>query len=181
MPVYNYKLLFLYIYTYIYIKCVCMYIYLYLYIYKQPCSEKKKSLKKKTTKKVLPGNYQCIRDPSPLGKEPGEAGIARHQQLCTKRSAKKIEIVCDKKMAFKACAVTTQLWPCSSQLQEQSRSSPASLALQLYLSGPVCSTFWKVQGCLCPLTLTPTSSQCPGTGVQGGFVPPTFVFPYRGH
>lgn len=44
------------------------------------------------------------------------------------------------------------------QLQEQSHIGQASLALQLYLRGPVCSKSWKVQGCLCPLTITQTSS-----------------------
>lgn len=117
--------------------------------------KKKKEFKQK---QVLPENYRCVGDPAPLGLEPGETGIAQHQQLCTKRSAKKIGIICDKKMAFKPCAVTTWLWACSSQLQEHSHIGQVNLALQLYLHGPVCSTSWKVQGCLCPLTLTQTSS-----------------------
>lgn len=124
--------------------CICI----YLCIYKQPCSEKE--FKKK--KKMLPENYRCMRDPSPLGKEPGETGIARHQQLCAKRSAKKIGIICNKKTAFKAYAVTTRLWLGSSQLQEQSHSRQTNSALQLYLRSLVCSAFWKVQGHLRPLT-----------------------------
>lgn len=55
-------------------------------------------------------------------------------------------------MAFKAYAVTTRLWLGSSQLQEQSHSRQTNSALQLYLCSLVCSIFWKVQGCLCPLT-----------------------------
>lgn len=57
-------------------------------------------------------------------------------------------------MTFKAHAVTTWLWSCCSQLQEQPHSRQANLTLQFYLHGPVCSTLWKVQECLFPLTLT---------------------------
>lgn len=55
-------------------------------------------------------------------------------------------------MTFKARAVTTWLWSCCSQLQEQPHSRQANL--QLYLRGPVCGTLWKVQECLFPLILT---------------------------
>lgn len=36
-------------------------------------------------------------------------------------------------MTFKACAVTTWLWSCCSQLQEQSHSRQANLTLQMYI------------------------------------------------
>lgn len=39
-----------------------VYVYIYLYICKQPCSGEK------SLKKMLAGNYLCVRDPSPWGK-----------------------------------------------------------------------------------------------------------------
>lgn len=62
MPVYNYEIaIFIYIYTYISIN-VCIYIYIYIYIsINNHVLGKEKLLKKK----VLPGNYQCIRNPTP--------------------------------------------------------------------------------------------------------------------
>lgn len=61
MPVYNYEIaIFIYIYTYIAIKCVCMYIYISIYI-----SINSYVLGGKKMLKVLPGNYQCVRNPTP--------------------------------------------------------------------------------------------------------------------
>lgn len=79
-------------------------------------------------------------------------------------------------MIFKACAVTTWLSSCCSQLQEQSHSRQAKLTLLLHLHGRVCSTLWKVQKCLFPLILTPESSKCSRTGMWGGLVLPHVRF-----